>query len=268
MEFKRRGAIVIAAIAAAAWTAPAQAVARIELRTAAQQASAPKFVHADHGVAGLCIDIYRAIEKTDPLLRITGDQRWRPLLRLEAELRGGALDIGCGLIRSREREADLVYADPALFSVSYHLVARADDPVEIQSWDDVRGLGDKGVILAIHGFGQVTRLREMGGLSVDAGAVDAGTNLRKLVAGRGRFYYHRSPGIAAEIHKAGLEGKVRVLPVMMDSQRFFMVLGRHVPGATLARLKRALAQLDASGELKRLAGKWYEAAALEAPSRR
>jgi ABC-type amino acid transport substrate-binding protein len=266
MKFKGRGAVMFAAIAAAAaWSVPARAADIIELRTAAQQSTAPKFVQVEGSAAGLCIDIHRAIEKTDPALRITGDQQWRPLPRLEAELRSGTLDIGCGLMRNREREAELAYADPALFSVSYHLVARADDPVEVQSWDDVRSLGDKGAILAIHGFGQVARLKELGGLTVDAGAVDATTNLRKLLAGRGRFYYHRSPGIATEIRKAGVDGKVRVLPVMMDSQRFYMVAGRHLPGSTLARLNRALAQLDASGELKRLAGKWYEEVPVEAP---
>lgn len=249
---------------AAMWTTTAQAADAVELRTAAQQATAPKFVGSDgtsgaSGVAtGLCIDLHRAIERLDPALRITGDQQWRPLPRMEAELRAGTLDIACGLMRNREREAELTYLEPSLFAVSYHLVVRADDPVDIASWDDVRTLGDKGAILAMHGFGQVARLKELGGLLVDSGAGDAGTNLRKLLAGRGRFYYHRSPGIAAEIRKAGLEGKVRVLPVSMDSQRFYMVAGRHVPSPVVARLNRALAQLESSGELRRLVAKWYE----------
>ncbi|GAB2876271.1 transporter substrate-binding domain-containing protein [Pseudoduganella ginsengisoli] len=267
MKFTGHGGMAFAAIAiaAAAWGTSARAVEVIELRTAAQQATAPKFVAADGAATGLCIDIHRAIEKQDPGLRITGDQQWRPLPRLEAELRSGALDIGCGFMRTREREADLSYAEPALFAVSYHLVARSDDPVDVVSWDDVRNLGDKGTILAIHGFGQVARLRELGGLAVDSGATDAATNLRKLLAGRGRFYYHRSPGIAAEIRKAGLDGKVRVLPAMMDTQRFYLVAGRHLAASTMTRLNRALAQLDASGELKRLFGKWYEEVPLEAP---
>ncbi len=251
-------AAAVQAIAILAWTPSARAVDAIELRTAAQQSTAPKFVPVEGGAAGLCVDIHRAIERVDPGLRITGDQQWRPLPRMEAELRSGVLDIGCGLMRNRDRDADLVYVEPALFVVSYHLVARADDPVMIESWDDVRGLGDKGIVLAIHGFGHVARLKELGGLAIDSGAIDAATNLRKLLAGRGRFYYHRSPGIASEIRKAGLDGKVRVLPAMMDLQRFYMMAGRHVPATVVARLNRALAQLEASGELKRLFSKWYD----------
>lgn len=167
--------------------APAHAAETLELRTAAQLATAPKFIAQGDGAAGLCIDLHRAIERLDPAIRITGDQQWRPLLRLEAELRSGSLDMACGLMRNREREAELAYLEPSLFSVTYFLVARADDAVDVAGWDDVRNLGDKGAILAMHGFGQVARLKD-----------------------------------------------------------------------TVARLNRVLAQLDGSGELRRLFGKWYD----------
>jgi len=256
-------------LSAGMWATTAQAADTVELRTAAQQGTAPKFLAADGAsgtpgaATGLCIDLHRAIERLDPGLHITGDQQWRPLPRVEAELRAGALDIACAIMRTREREADLTYLEPALLAVTYHLVVRADDPVDIASWDDVRSLGDKGTILAMYGFGQVARLKELGGLVVDSGAADAATNLRKLLAGRGRFYYHRSPGIVAEIRKAGLDGKVRILPALMDIQRFYMVVGRHVPSAVVARLSRVLAQLEASGELRRLNAKWYEESPLD-----
>ncbi|SFV01720.1 substrate-binding periplasmic protein [Pseudoduganella namucuonensis] len=242
-----------------AWAGPAVAGEIMEIRTAAQLSSSPKFVQQGAGqVAGLCVDIHRAIERIDPSLRIVGDQTWRPLPRIEAEVRKGGLDIACGLLRNKEREASYHYLDTALFSVTYFLVARADDDVEINSWDDVRGLGDKGTILLIHGFGPIARLKEIGGLQLDSGGSDARTNLMKLMAGRGRFYYHRSPGIATEIRQAALEGKVRVLPTVMDLQRFHMVAGKHVAQETLDKLRRALAQLEASGELKRLFSRWYD----------
>ena len=236
----------------------------VQLRTAAQLGSAPKFVQQGEGgprqVTGLCVDINRAIERQDPALVIGGDQQSLPLTRIEAQLRGGTLDFACGLLHTREREAAFVYLDPALFTVTYFLVARAGDDVGIASWDDVRALGEKGKILLIHGQGTIGRLNELGGLQIDAGASDAKTALHKLLAGRGRFFYHRMPGVAAEIRQAALENRVRVLPTVMDIQRFHMLAGRHVAPATLDRLRRALAQLEASGELKRLFERWYEEA--------
>ena len=255
------------AYACAVWTACLAldaAAAPLYLRTAAQLGSAPKFVQQGDGgarqVTGLCVDINRAIERQDPGLAISGDQQGLPLTRIEAQMRAGELDIACGLLHTRARETAFTYLDPALFTVTYFLVARSGDEIAIASWDEVRSLGDKGKILLIHGQGTVGRLSELGGLQVDSGASDAKAALHKLLAGRGRFFYHRMPGIATEIRLAALEGKVRVLPTVMDVQRFHMVAGRHVAPATLDRLRRALAQLEASGELKRLFERWYEEA--------
>ena len=234
----------------------------LALRTAAQTASEPKFVQRiDDGrryATGLCMDINRAIERVDPGIRFDGDQDWKPLTRLEAEITKGNLDVACGLIRTRVREASLVYLEPALFSVHYYLAARVNDDVKIENWDDVRALGSQGVILVKHGYGPVDRLKELGGLQVDSGASDSRSNLLKLVAGRGRFYYHRSPGIVSDIRRSGMEDKIKVLPTAMDVQRFYMVAGKHVPAGTIGRLHRALARLEASGELKRIADHWHE----------
>lgn len=234
----------------------------IELRTAAQVSTAPKYIphsHADgNAITGLCIDINRAIEQLDPTLRFVGDQNWQPTTRLEAEMSTGTLDVACGLSRNREREARFDYLEPPLFSVRYFLIVRAGDTVQVKNWEDVRALGEQGVVLMIHGFGPMARLKEMGGLRLDAGATDARTNLMKLLAGRARFYYHRSPGLLGEIRQAGVEGKVSVLPTVMDLQQFYMVVGKSVSPAVRTRLSRAIARLESGGELKRLVDKWYE----------
>ena len=231
-----------------------------QIRTAAQSGTEPKFIallQKDNApVAGLCIDIHRAIERLEPSLRFVGDQAYQPAARVEAAVMSGALDAACGFSRTAERDAKLVYAGPPLFVVKYFLAARADDPVRIDSWDDVRALGKNGTILISHGFGPAARLRGDAGLHIDAGAVDALGNLRKLVAGRGRFYYHRSPGLESDIRKSGLEGKVRILPAVMDVQPFYMALGRSVQPEVAEKIERAIITLARTGELSQLSKKW------------
>lgn len=232
----------------------------IEIRTAAQQASEPKFVTlAENGravVGGLCVDIMRAIESLDPELKFTGDQVWQPLVRMEAGMVNGDLDVICGLLRTEAREARHIYLDTALFPVTYYLIVRADDDVQIHGWDDVRGLGDRGIVLVINGFGILGRLGTVPGLKIDAGAYTSKGNFDKLLAGRGRFYYHRSPGINAEIRNAGVEGKVKILPTAMHREKFFMVASKKLPAETVNRLGKALAQLERSGELAKLFKLW------------
>lgn len=240
--------------------APAGAVAL--LRTAAQEATEPKFIAVQGAgarhVIGLCIDIMRAVERVDPGLKFVGDQTMQPLIRVEAGIAAGDLDAACGFLRTPQREAKFVFVEPPLFSVNYFLTVRADDNVRVGNWDDVRRLGNEGVILVIHGFGGRKRLEEIGGLLIDSGGNTSTVNFQKLLAGRGRFYYHRSPGIKAEIRKAGVLGKVKVLPTSMDSQKLYLVLSKTLSADTVGRVAAALAQLSRSGELANLLAKWDE----------
>ncbi|MDN3575872.1 transporter substrate-binding domain-containing protein [Chitinimonas viridis] len=227
------------------------------LKVPSQSGTEPKYLTLPDGsIGGICIDVLRAIERLEPTIRFSGDQELQPAARIEASMAAGSIDAECGLSKTPEREARFIYAEPALFQVRYHLVARADDATSIQHWDDVRKLGDSGIILTIHGFGPVSRLRALGGLQIDSNAKDTPTNLQKLLAGRGRFFYHRLPGIKGDIRKLGLEGKVRILPTVMDRQAFYLTFARHVPPAVIDRIKAALRQLEQTGDLKRLADKW------------
>lgn len=231
-----------------------------EIRTAAQQASEPKFVSAiENGkpaIGGLCVDIMRAIENVDSHLKFTGDQTWQPLARMEAGLAAHQIDVICGLLRTGVRASRYVYIDTPLFPVTYYLIIRADDDVQISDWADVRSLGDQGIILVINGFGILSKLDAVGGLRIDAGAYTSKSNFDKLLAGRGRFYYHRSPGIKAEIRNAGVEGKVKILNTPMHREQFYMVASKKLPHDTIERLSKAIAQLERNGELVKLFEKW------------
>jgi glutamate/aspartate transport system substrate-binding protein len=233
-----------------------------EIRTVAQYASEPKFVALDanggNAIGGLCIDILRAIERVDPTLKFIGDQTWQPLPRIEAGLGNGQLDAVCALLPEGPREVKYTFIEPPVMVVNFYLVARADDDVQIANWDDVRRLGKQGVILAVHGIGILRKLREEGGLQIDAGAYTAKGNLGKLLAGRGRFYYRRSPGLETEIRTAGMTGKVKILPAIMQSEQWYMVLSKTVPADTADRIRQAIGTLKTRGELEQIQKKWAE----------
>ena len=239
----------------AAWAAT-------EIRTAAQLASEPKFLALGEdsrtAIGGICIDIMRAIESVDASLKFVGDQAWQPLARIEAGMANGDLDVSCGLLRTAAREARYTYIDTPLFPVSYHLIVRADDDVKINNWNDVRKLGDNGIILVINGFGILSKLEELPGLKIDSRAYTSKGNFDKLLAGRGRFYYHRSPGIHAEIRNAGIEGKVRILQPPMYKEKFYMAASKRLAPETIGRLSKALGLLEHNGQLAKLLKKWDE----------
>ena len=238
-------------------------VRAIDVRTAAQEGSSPKFVaiqvNGKPAVGGLCVDIMRAVERIEPDIRFVGDQEWMPLIRVESRLVHGQADAVCGIIRTPEREAVHDFIDTPLFPVEYLLTVRANDPVQVRDWADVRALGEQGVVLSLHGFaGILSHMRSVGGLRIDAGGRDTKVNLEKLLAGRGRFFIHRSPGVYGDIARSGLQDKVRVLPAVMYAEVFYLMVARSMPQDVKDKINHALARLAGNGELARITRLWSE----------
>ena len=241
-----------AALACGALAAPVTV-----LRVAAQEGTEPKFMAGPQGsVVGLCIDIMHAIERIDPGLRFEGHQHWMPLVRVYHEASIGQQDAVCAMQHLEEREPQFRFIEPPLFSINYLLMARADDTAIINNWDDLRKLGPQAVVLVNRGFASNHILEQLGGIQIDASAASTAMNLQKLMAGRGRFFLHRTPGLHGLLDRGGALGKVRILPTVMLKAPLYMVLSRQVDPAVAERLRAALEQMTHSGELDQLLKKW------------
>ncbi|MFZ6680963.1 substrate-binding periplasmic protein [Undibacterium sp. Tian12W] len=234
-----------------------------EIHTAAQEASEPKYVaivnqQGKPAIGGMCVDIMRAIEKADPELQFIGDQVWQPRARIDAGLKAGNIDVICGVQRIARNTSQYQFAATPLFSVNYLLAVRADDIVAVEDWDDIRKLGNEGIILALRGFGIVDILTQMGGLKIDDTATSSISNLKKLLAGRGRFYCHRSPGIGLAIRQAGLEEKIRLLSKPQLTEKFYMGMAKTMSPELVRKIGASLVLLEKNGELKRIFERYQE----------
>ncbi|MBC3809582.1 transporter substrate-binding domain-containing protein [Undibacterium seohonense] len=238
------------------------ALAVVVIRTAAQESSEPKFIalHQNHQVAigGICVDIFRAIEKRNPEIQFSGDQVWMPRMRIDANFIENRIDAICGVQNIERNTAQYKLLDTPLFSVDYLLAVRADDPIEVTTWEEIRALNNDGIILVLRGFGITDILQNMGGLKIDNGATSSLSNLRKLLAGRGRFYCHRSPGIKKSISQAGFEKQVRLLESPKLSEKFYMGLRKNLPEKHITMINDSLLFLHKSGELKRIFDRYRE----------
>ena len=247
-----------ALLMAALWTPLLAATETpVTLRTAAQEGSEPKFI-ADgmNKISGLCTDIMRAVEQIDPGLRFVGDQQWKPLIRVIAELTNGSEDVGCAIQRTPEREQRFNFIGPPLYSIDYHFLVRSDDQITINNWDDVRKLGPGAVVLVNRGYAAGEILTAMGGFTVDASSPRAELNLHKLVAGRGRLYFHRGPGLHKLLQRTGTSGQVKILPQVMYSAKLYFAASKQLDQKTSDRIASALFLMEKKGELERLKHKW------------
>jgi glutamate/aspartate transport system substrate-binding protein len=223
----------------------------IELRTAAQDSS-PKYYLENGKMKGLCIDIMRAIEVTDPELKFSGQESFYPTLRIEESLSHGEIDVFCGMIRTPGRESKLTFIDVPLYHTITRLAVNSSDQVEIASLGDVRKLGKNGVILVVHGTAHAEFLAQQGGLLIDDGARTTAHNIRKLLAGRGRFICQTDLALADELKRRGLANKVRILPLVVKSEAQYLAVSSAVPPDVVFRLRKALKKLQETGELTRL----------------
>lgn len=207
-------------------------------------------------IGGLCVDIMRAIEKVDPEIRFIGDQNTMPQSRLLSLLKVGEVDIAFCYNKNSEREKTFRIIEPALYEIHYKVAVRSNDEVDIRSFNDIRRLGDHGTILVNFGSSSVLFLQSIGGLQIDSSGVTQEINLRKLVNGRGRFYYRHELGMLAELKSSNFAREIRLLPMVLDSEEQYVMFSRSADPLAVERVKKALGKLKASGELDRLRGRY------------
>lgn len=225
----------------------------VEVRTAAQD-SQPKFITNGKAITGLCIDIFKAVERVEPELKFTEPTGLVPLPRIEAMLQDGSLDVFCGLAKTGKRMDKFDFIEIPLYKTQVVLAARIDEKADVRNFDDLRKLGPDAVILVVDKTVQAEMLAAQPGLRMDAGGKDTSANLQKLVTGRGRFILQNDFALVDEIRRHKLGDKVKILPAKFDQEgaERYMVLARQAAPQIKEKLRAALDKLNRSGELGKL----------------
>lgn len=228
-----------------------------KLRTFSQEAFFAKYNLENPQRPGICIEIIRAIEKQDPGLKITGLETKASTARIETALATGKIDVFFGLIKTPERAANFWVAEPPLFQTAQLLVARKDDTVNIQDWNDVRKLGKNGVVLVNEGTGQALYLKKQGGLLIDDHGLTGLVNLKKLIMGRGRLFYVSDMYVAEEIAVNNLAAKVKILSPLFQKEGIYVMFSKRTSPEWVNRIVDNIKKLERSGEMKRIRARYF-----------
>lgn len=224
-------------------------------KTTGQEANTLKFDPGNASAPGFSVEAMRWIERHHPDIRFAGQELLRPVKRIDLELESGALEVFFGLVRTEAREAKLQVVD-VLYTQSGQLAVLSGDPVSVQSYDDIRALGENAVIGVPKGSAYVETLRAQPGLVVDDGVASVSATLKKLLAGRLRFVFFGGAVLRKYIRDDGLEQQVRLLPTRFAVQEVCLMAARGMDPQKLSRLRAAFDALRRSGELKRLQDKY------------
>lgn len=216
----------------------------------------PKYFKAEGGeTQGICAEIAYAVEKKANI-KFVGIETQYPLRRLLQMVENGDLDLMFCLKKNEQRAKRFLFIEPALYPVNFVLVKRADDPVEINSIDDIRNLDGKPIILTMLGTGAHRFLEKQGGLSLDDGGKDVIQNLEKLKGGRGRFYFHHDLGILSNIKKGNYGSHLTVFPHSFNRTHHYTIFSKKVPLDVVQKVKNALEELEKEGELEKIYKKY------------
>ncbi|TXI20023.1 MAG: transporter substrate-binding domain-containing protein [Roseateles sp.] len=224
-------------------------------RTAAEAGAPHKFGRPGEPPSGFCMDYLQALTLRDPELQFEGLDHYLPVLRIERELAAGTLDLFFGLLKTPARLARFRFIEqPALYLSRHRVAVRAGDREAdaVRDFDDIRALGEQGVLLATRGTAYTAYLLRQPGLRVDDGASDHLQNLRKLLRGRGRFFYQSEGMIRQLIQAERLQDQVRMLPAVFATEPLLVAVSPTLAVARVAQLTAAMMALESDGTAARL----------------
>lgn len=225
------------------------------LRVTGQESLPPKWIQQDGQSTGVCPDILSAITRIEPRIRFTGLDDIRSVAVIEQNLRIGQADVACALVSTPIRRHIAYAISQPLYIARQRVAAAADDPAEINSLEDLVRLNP--LVATSRGAAYVDQLRERG-IAVDDSTGSNVTNLRKILAGHVRYFYMNELTLRWLIREQGLQGKIKLAPVILKEDALFMWVSKKTPPQAALMIAAAIRKLSESGELARIYARWSE----------
>ena len=226
------------------------------LRVTGQESLPPKWLMQDGRPAGVCPDILAAISRLEPRLHFTGLDEFRSVLLIEQNLRVGKTDIACALVSTPLRHEIAVAIPQHLYVSRQRLAAAAGDPAQINSLEELARL--KPLVNTSRGAAYIDQLRELG-IPVDDSTGSNLTNLKKILAGHGRFFYMNELTLHWLIRENHLQDKVKLMPAVLKEDAMYLWVSRKTPPQAITMLAAAIDKLAERGELARIYARWSDA---------
>ncbi|MET0519444.1 MAG: transporter substrate-binding domain-containing protein [Burkholderiaceae bacterium] len=234
-----------------AWSQP------LQLRTVQQNGALAKYGAHDApagGLPGLCTEILRAVEQASPGLQFIGLESRVPLRRLERMLGQGEIDVFFCLLKSPERLKQWRYVPVPLYRIRHMVAQRADDTTELRDIQDLVPLSKKKPLLVPQGTILASTLARAGIITAEAPSEREA--LQMLLLGRTDAVYGQDINLLRNLREAGLEGRLKLAPVVFAEEAQYLALSKLVPPAIEQRLTQVLQALERDGALRVLAEKY------------
>ena len=223
------------------------------LRLMAQESLPPKWIKHQGKPDGECPSILAALERVEPRLHFTGSADFRSIPVIENALDTGRIDCACALLDTPQRRQIAVASVQWLYIVRHKVAVAVSDTVEVRTLDDLVRL--KAPIATSRGAGYADQLRALG-LEVDDSNGDNLVNMKKIIAGHGRFFYMNQMTLEWIVRENQLGDKIRILPAVLKEEPVYFWVSKQADPNAVRLVEQALQKIRASGELARINQRW------------
>lgn len=218
----------------------------------------PEFIKVNNGLfTGICVELMNLIQK-DTGIKFKYSKDFIPTKRIQSDLEKGIIDVHFGLRKTEDREKKYLFGE-SLYSVGYRVVVRKSDSIEIETLEDIKKLGAKGIVLSNFGTGTTDYLENQVKLTVDDGGKTTEANLIKLESNRGRFFIYYNLGLFYELQKSKLKNKIRILPKTFDSYEHYVVFYKKTSPEIIEKINNSIKKLKKTNEWKNIIDEYTEA---------
>lgn len=209
---------------------------------------------SDKQPVGACPELLAALSAANPVLQFSGLDTPMSLSLIEKGLQQHSIDVVCSLGKTPEREQYADFLLPLWQSHHKVMVLRGDE-VAIASLAELARLSQSSPVIARRSSVYADRLKQAG-VRVDDSSSDPGTMVRKLQAGRGRFYYADEHQLALLLREPALQGKFRVISAPLYAEKLYLAVSKNTGKAEREALQSAFETVRASGRLQAILQKY------------
>lgn len=225
----------------------------IELKTAAQESAPKYFKNENNSMTGLCIDIIRAIERTDPEIKFSGYNQFLPFNRLQKQLEDGDLDVFLGFKKTPARLNKFHFVEIPLYQLDYKLAMLAGSGISEAQIENMNDFGPEIRVLTVRGTAAASFLRDQQSeFIIDESAYSPAKMILMLKRGRAPLAFYHDLGLLFVMNSMDHEKSVQLSNHSYSNYFHYLAFSRKVPPETVEKVTKALQKLKGEGTLDRI----------------
>lgn len=222
----------------------------------------PKFmISQDGSVTGMMVDMMKLIESKTNIKFVYNSKTATNVTRADKNIQNGTTDILFGANKTPERENYVIFGE-SLYYAQITTVMRKNETQDFKSLEDLKKLGQNGIVLTVAGSTMAQMLKGVG-LNVDEGANTVEGNLEKLIAGRGRVVIYTNIAMNYIISEMGYrENKVKFAEMDFKATPEFqgapqyVLYSKALPKDIINTINNVIINAKKTGEWKKIIDKY------------